>query len=107
METICQLEQIIREDVWPKPIQYLRNNFRKLTNSFGKIDFRGIGEFQGVTAWAAVGLRCDGWEAVTRFPCFTKNRANSDIRILQIRRGVSVQRKHLVPRKNVICRPIL
>ena len=38
---------------------------------------------------------------------FSKDRADPDIGVLQIRRGVSLQRQHLVPGKNVIGHPIL
>src|SRR6476661_6332942 len=94
MEAVSQLEKIICEDVRTKPVQHLRNNLCELTNAFGKIKFGGIAEDELVNFRGSLA-------------CFTKDRANSDIRILQIRRSVPVQRKHLVPRKNVICGPIL
>src|SRR5512133_1629028 len=94
MEAVRQLEQMICKDVRTKPVQHLRNDLRELTNSFGKINLRRLAEDQ------IVNFR-------RNLACFTKDRANSDVRILQIRRGVPVQRKHLVPRENVICRPIL
>src|SRR6476620_12521311 len=94
MEAVSQLEKIICEDVRTKPVQHLRNNLCELTNAFGKIKFGGIAEDELVNFRRSLA-------------CFTKDRANSDVRILQIRRSVSVQRKHPVPRKNIICRPIL
>ena len=42
MEAVRQLEQIICKDVRTKSVQHLRNDLRKLTNSFGKIKFGGI-----------------------------------------------------------------
>jgi hypothetical protein len=56
VEAIRQFEQIVGENIWPKPVQYLRNNLRELTKSFGEIKFGRFGESQGTTAWAAVGL---------------------------------------------------
>src|SRR5207244_9082399 len=94
MKTVRQYEQIICKDVRTKSVQHLWNDLRKLTNSFGKIKFGRLGENE------LVNFRCS-------LACFTKDRANSDVRILQIRRSVSVQRKHPVPRKNIICCPIL
>ena len=74
--------------------------------TFGEIDLRGLVSSRSDGLQPSV---CDvRREAVMRrFACFAKNRANPDISILQIRRGVPVQRKHLVPGKNVICHPIL
>src|SRR5262249_13510270 len=39
VEAVRQLEQIICKDVRTKSVQHLRNDFRELTNPFGKIEF--------------------------------------------------------------------
>src|SRR5262245_52936541 len=109
MKAVRQLEQIICKDIRTKPVQNLWNDLRELTNSFGKIEFGGISEPQSCSQQPVAGFFRYATQRrdYSRLPCFTKNRANSDVRILQIRRGVPVQRKHFVPRKNIICRPVL
>src|SRR4030095_13527631 len=94
MEAVRQLEEIVGENIWTKSIQHWRNDLRELAKSFGKVNLRSLAEDELANFRRSLA-------------CFTKDRANSDIRILQIRRSVPVQRKHLVPRKNIICRPIL
>src|SRR5215475_14133752 len=110
MKAVRQLEQIICKNVRTKPVQNLWNDLRELTDSLGKIEFGGISEPQSCShrpARRAVVLRRPVAGLFMLSPlnaplgrgysCFTKDRANSDVRVLQIRRSVPVQRKHFVP----------
>src|ERR1041385_1148440 len=40
VKAICELEQVIRENIWAETIQYLRNDFGELTKFFCQSDFR-------------------------------------------------------------------
>ena len=46
VETVGQLEQIIGQNVRPKIIQHLRNDFGELAQPFREIDFRRLGQNQ-------------------------------------------------------------
>src|SRR5438045_6135037 len=84
VKAVRQLEQIICQNVRAKTVQHLRDDFRELAETFCEIDFAAIGENQLV-------------DFRRGFASFAKNRANSHIRVLQIRRGVSLKVKHPVP----------
>src|SRR4051795_1499181 len=100
MKSIRQLEQIIRKDVWPEIVQHLRNDLCELSQSFRKSQLaRSLqNEIRRLRRTAS---------PARTFAGFTEDRADADIRVLQIRRGVALQREHLVPRKNVIGHSIL
>src|SRR5215467_429450 len=95
VEAVGQLEQIICQNVWPKPIQHLWNDFSELTQTFRQIQFGGIFQRQGCSHRPVARLTLP-WQR-RGFTRFTKDRADPDVRILQIWRGVPVQRKHPVP----------
>src|ERR1043166_1112967 len=113
MKAVRQLEQIICKDVRTEPVQHLRKDLCELTQTFGEREFRGSSERQSCSHRPMAGLfllclfNASQGHGCSRLACLTKNRANSHIGVLQIRRSVPVQRKHLFPRKNIICRPIL
>src|SRR6266404_3894662 len=94
MEAIGQLEQVIRQNVWAKIVQDLRDGFSKLAQAFREIDLGCFGKNELI----------DLGQSLARF---AKDRANPDTGILQIRRSISLQRQHSVPRKNVISHPVL
>ena len=84
MEAVRDLEEIICKNIRTEIVQDLRDNFRKLTQLFGKVDFDATAENQ------LVDLRFG-------YAGFPENLANSHICILQIRRRISLERQHFVP----------
>src|SRR5438552_1197958 len=102
VEAVCQLEQIICQDVWTKTVQRMWNKLGELTQPFGEIDLGQFGEAKW--HWLPANLLI-GRMPMPRFACFAKDGSNPDIRVLQIRRGVSMKCEHLVPGTNVIDHP--
>src|SRR5439155_20239561 len=94
VKTICQLEQIICENVWTKIPQHLWDDFCELAQMFCEMNFREITEGEFVDLRHGVAS-------------FSKNGTNPHKSVLQIWRRVSLQGEHLLPRKNIICHPVL
>ena len=94
MEAVREFEQVGCENIRAKIVQYLRNDLAELAKLFRQNKFSRFGQHQ------LVHLR----RRLLRFP---KNRTDPDVSVLQIRRGVSLERQHLAPGKNVIGHSIL
>src|SRR6266404_7251111 len=94
MEAIGQLEQVIRQNVRAKIVQDLRDGFSKLAQAFREIDLGCFGKNKLIDLGQSLSS-------------FAKDRANPDTVILQIRRSISLQQQHSVPRENVISHPVL
>src|SRR5207302_11272493 len=94
MKAVRELEQVIRQNVWPKIVQHLRNNLGELAKPPGQTYLRSVVKNK------ILYLRGD-------FARFAEDRTDPDVSVLQIRSGVSLQCQHLVPRKNVIGHSIL
>src|SRR5947199_10472250 len=98
MEAVRHVEQVVCENIWPKIIQHLRNDFGELTHAFGEINFGGIGKGKGcshgpVTRLFMISLciNVPQRRGYSGFDCFAKNRTNPDVRVLQVWRRVSLQ----------------
>src|SRR5437899_5003909 len=108
VKAVRQLEQIICQNVRAKIVQHLWDYFRELTKTLCEINFGTIIEDQFATAGVCVAAATAGLADLwCGFVGFAKNGTNSHISVLQIWRRVSLQGEHLLPRKNIICHPVL
>src|SRR4051794_38444410 len=94
MEGVRQFVEIVCQQVWTKIVQDGWPHFGELTELQREISL----------------FRCSERDLLSRaefFAGLSKDGADADVGILQIRRGVSLERQHPIPGKNVIGHPIL